>query len=149
MAFILRASASRPTTANTPSLAVGDIWIQPNGVREQLQSMAPDVWVPMPVDPGLLPPGGALTQRLAKAGAAFGLSMWSNAAEAMVFTHTQGSASLVWNVEHRLAAQYVHVLAIDISRANTVMIPDIAYPDTMNCHLTFARPVSGMALVRR
>jgi len=144
MAFILRPTT--PNIGNTPSLAEGDIWIRPAGTRAQYLS---GVWVEMAVDPGFVPPGGQVPQRLAKAGIAFGQTAWSPAAEGIVFTYTQSSAAAVWNIEHNLVSQVVHVLAVDPSRDNTVMIPNIVYTDTMWCELQFARPVSGLALVRR
>jgi len=144
MAFILRPTT--PNIGNTPSLAEGDIWIRPAGTRAQYLG---GVWVEMAVDPGFVAPGGQVPQRLAKAGVAFGHTAWSPAADGIVFTHTQGSPAAVWNIEHSLVAEVVHVLAVDPSRDNTVMIPNIVYTDTMWCELQFANPVSGMAVVRR
>jgi len=144
MAFILRPNT--PTTGNTPSLAEGDIWIRPAGTRAQYLG---GVWVEMAVDPGFVAPGGDTTHHLAKSGTGFGATGWVSPAEGMVYTHTQGSPSLNWQIEHRLVSQFVHVLAVDPSRGGTVMIPDIVYADPMNCELRFARPVSGVALVRR
>jgi len=148
MAFILRAAASTPTTGNTPTLAVGDIWIRPTGTRAQLQSMAPDIWMEMAVDPGFVAPGGSFPQRLAKAAAAFGATNWTPAAEGIVFAYTQPIPSIVWNVNHQLVAQFVNVLVIDPAR-NAIMVPDIVFTDTTWCELRFAKPVTGVALIRR
>ncbi|PWT93395.1 MAG: hypothetical protein C5B54_01890 [Acidobacteria bacterium] len=148
MAFIMR--PNRPTTGNTPALAVGDIWIHTNtGAREQLQSMGPDVWTVMPIDPGFVAAGGNPPQRLAKTGTPFGATNWGGAADGIVATHTQATAAAVWNVEHRLVSRLVQVLVVDPSRNDMIMVPDIVYTDTLWCELRFATPVSGIAIIRR
>ncbi|PWT77539.1 MAG: hypothetical protein C5B60_02580 [Chloroflexi bacterium] len=150
MAFILRAAASPPTQANTPSLAEGDIWIRPLGTRAVYVGVPPaGVWQEMAVDPGFVAAGGNIPQRLAKTTAAFGATNWFPAADGIVFTYTQSTPSDVWNIQHGLVSRYVHVLAIDTSRNNTVMVPDVVFIDTLWCELRFAMPVSGMAFIRR
>jgi hypothetical protein len=139
MAFLL--SYGEPSSPNP-----GDIWIPPDGTRQQWTGTA---WQSIEPDPGFLPGGGSTTQHVAKAGVAFGQSHWVNAADGIVFTHTQTTLADTWVVTHRLVSQFVNVMVIDTSRSNMIMVPQIVFTNAMQCRLRFVNPVIGTALVRR
>jgi hypothetical protein len=75
-----------------------------------------------------------------------GLPFWAPLTKEIdTYIHNQGTAALVWNIQHDLNSGIVHVQAFDSNGA--VIIPDeILLVDKDNVRVTFSQAIVGRAL---
>lgn len=72
---------------------------------------------------------------------------WKTGAAAASYVHTESPAADEWVIPHNLNFQYVSVQIVNDS-GNTV-IGDVDFVSTTRVDLSFSKPVSGTAIIRR
>lgn len=156
MATIIYNPPMAPPNAATYAGADGDIWVSTLTSEQRRFSSTPTpVWTPI-VPPetraDAVPRAGQLNDRLAKASNRAWDLAWANAADGVVTRPIAHGWADVWNIEHGLSFKFVDVTVLSPGGTDSVQmieVPVIQYIDEMNCRLSFAVPVAGIAIVRR